>query len=205
MQILLLKKKGRYYFIKMSGIDSLYRIHPDTMFQFSLYEGKEFNEDEWSEFRIFNEYAFAWESALRMLSIRAHCERDMRNKLRKKKFSTLSIEKVLEECKRLQLVDDVNFARIYISELKEKGMGRQMIKVKLSGKGVGREIIEEELECSFSEDDELSAAESALKKKILSLKRESNPLKRKEKFCRYMASRGFGYDVINELVGRLDE
>jgi len=204
MKISLLKKKGRYFSVKLTGNDLLYRIHPDTMFEFSLYEGKEFESEDWNRVLVANDYAFGWESTLRMLSIRAHCEQEMKNKLRQKKFSASNIVKIIAECKRLDLIDDAKFAKLYIAELKEKGAGRQMIKVKLSKKGVSWELIEEELELSFSKDDEFEAAKIALQKKMPSLKRESDPRKRKEKLYRYMASRGFQYDMIEKVSGFLD-
>ena len=199
MKIVLLKKKGRYFSVKVTGREELHRIHSDTMFEFSLYEGKEFDPEFWNQVLSANDYAFAWESTLRMLSIRAHCEQDMKNKLRQKKFSQTTVAKVIEECKRLDLIDDAKFAKAYIAELKENGCGRQMIKLKLSKKGVPRELIDDELEHSFTEKDELEAAKIAMKKKMPSLKREKDPRKRKEKLYRYMASKGFRYEIIENI------
>ncbi len=200
MKISLLKKKGRYFSVKATGDDALQRIHPDAMFEFSLYEGKELSEEEWRNLLDANHYAFAWESTLRMLSIRAHCEQDLKNKLRQKKHTTKTVNKVLETCKRLELIDDAKFAKAYISELKENGSGLQMIKMKLAKKGVPRELIEKELENSFTKEDELIAAKIAFKKKLPALRREKESLKRKEKLYRCMASKGFNYEIIANIM-----
>ena len=200
IQITSLKKKGRYFSLKATGDETLYRIHPDTMFEFSLYEGKNFSEEEWIKLIDANNYAFAWESTLRMLSIRAHCEQDLKNKLRQKKHTSKTVNKVLETCKHLELIDDAKFAKAYIAELKENGSGLQMIKLKLSKKGVSRELIEEELENSFTKDDEMIAAKIAFKKKLPALKREKEPRKRKEKLYRFMISKGFNYEIISNIM-----
>ena len=200
MKIIFLKKKGRYFSLKTDDSENIHRIHPDTMFEFALYEGKELPEEEWKTLLDANNYAFAWESTLRMLSIRAHCEQDLQNKLRKKKFSSKTVNKVIETCKRLELVNDAKFAKAYIEELKESGVGLQMIKMKLFKKGVPRELIDEELENSYSKEDELSAAKIAFRKKLPSLKREKDSRKRDEKLYRYMISKGFNYETIEHIM-----
>ena len=200
MRIISLKKKGRYFSLKGEESETLYRIHPDTMFEFALYEGKELPEDEWQTLLTSNDYAFAWESTLRILSIRAHCEQDLKNKLHKKKFLPATVNKVLQTCKRLELIDDAKFAKAYITELKESGAGLQMIKMKLFKKGVPRELIEEELENHYSKDDEIMAAKIAFRKKLPALKRERDSKKRKTKFYRYMISKGFNYETIENIV-----
>ena len=200
MEIILLKKKGRYFSLKTKSSTTLYRIHPDTMFEFALYEGKNLSENEWQVMLETNDYAFAWESTLRILSIRPHCEQDLKNKLRKKKHSSKVIDKVLNNCKRLELIDDAKFAKAYIAELKENGSGLQMIKMKLFQKGVPRELIEEELENSYSKEDEIMAAKIAFKKKLPALKREQDTQKREAKLYRYMISRGFNYETIENIM-----
>ena len=204
MRITSVKKRGRHFSVKVTDLEIPARIHTDTMFQFSLYEGMELTPEQWKKLLDANNFAFAWESALRMLSVRAHCVQDIKNKLKQKKFTAAAVEKVLGECARLGLVDDAKFAKAYIAELKDSGSGLQMIKMKLAKKGVPREIAEEELENSFTKADELTAAATALKKKLPALRREKDPAKRKQKFFRYMASRGFNYEIIEQILNSED-
>lgn len=193
-----LHKKGRYFTVKIDD-GSEHRFHPDTIMEYSLYEGFELNVEYWEEIVEKNSFKFAWDSALRMLSLRGHCEGDIKNKLLKKRFNSKTIDNVVKECKRLGLIDDAKFAKEYTIELKNSGCGIKMIRQKLFRKGVPSELIEEELEKSFSDDDEINSAKTALRKKLPSLKREKDPKKRKEKFYRYMISKGFSYEIIQSL------
>jgi regulatory protein len=198
-QIKSLSKKGRYFTVKINREMSEDRLHPDIVLEFSLYEGREIRAKEWDEVIEKNSFRFAWDSALRMLSLRGHCERDISNKLRKKGHQLITVEKVVNECKRIGLIDDAKFAKEYTRELKENGSGLKMIRQKLFNKGVPRELIDQILEDSFTEDDEFEAAKTALRKKLPSLKREKEPKKRKEKFYRYMISKGFSYEIIQRV------
>ena len=204
VQIISLKKKGRYFLLGITGSEKPVRFHPDIIAEYTIYEGKELQESEYETVLDRNLFRLAWESAMRMLSRRAHCEQDLRRKQIAKGVKSGTADNVLSECRRLNLIDDAKFAVDYIRELIEAGNGRQLIKIKLSRKGVPGEILEESLEKSFSDSDESRAAETAFRKKLPSLKHEKNVRKKKEKLYRYMISKGFGYDVISSFLEKLD-
>lgn len=180
------------------------KLHPDTMAEFSLFQGMEFCSEKLDEINKHSEFRTAWDSALRMLSVRAHCINELRKKLIKKNFSSETVLRVMNECARLGLVDDAKFAKAYIEELISGGKGRRVIRKKLFCRGVPNELIDRLMEDSFSEDDELAAAAVAIRKKTPSLKREPDPRKRREKLFRYMAGKGFSYDTITSVLDDSD-
>ncbi len=199
MHITSIQKKGKYFTVITEQSSTVYKFHPDIIPESGIYEGAVIDSGNWDEILQKNDFRFCWESALRMLSLRAHCEQDIKNKLRKKGFKSSAVSKVMSECKRLALIDDAKFAKEYTRELKENGDGLKMIRLKLFRKGVSGELIDKEFEESFTEEDEMEAAQTALRKKMPSLKRETDPLKRKEKFFRYMSSKGFSYEIIQKI------
>lgn len=198
------RKKGRFFYV---GIDKTGEIkfHPDIILEFCIYKDAAFSNSEWEEILYRNSYRQAWECILRLLSIRAHCERDLSNKLRQRKFNSKIISAVISECKRLEFIDDIKFAREYIRELLERGSGVKLIKSKLMQKGLPENVIDNEIQEMMSGDDELEAAKIAYRKKSPSLKKETDPRKKKEKLYRYMFSKGFSYDIIKEIEAEYNE
>lgn len=192
------RKKGRYFHIAADKSDEI-KFHPDICLDFSLRKGAEFPLDDWMNIVYQNDYRLAWECALRLLSIRAHCERDLTNKLRQRKFSGKIINAIINECKRLEFINDEKFAKEYISELLTKGSGLKLIKSKLMQKGMPSGMIDAEIELINSTDTELESAKIAYRKKAPSLKKETDPHKKQEKLYRYLFSKGFSYDIIQQI------
>ena len=192
------RKKGRYFYITADKTTEI-KFHPDIVLEFCIHKDAAFSGEQWQEILHKNSYRQAWECVLRLLAVRAHCERDLTNKLRQRKFSSKTIDSVINECKRLEFIDDIKFAREYIRELLERGSGEKLIKSKLMQKGLPGNIIDNEIQEMMSKDDELAAARIAYRKKVPSLKKETDPRKKREKLYRYMLSKGFSYDIIQEI------
>jgi len=192
-------KKGRYFQVAVNLGDKI-KFHPDICVECSLYKGSRFREKEWNEILYQNDFRLAWESAVRLLSIRAHCEGDLSIKLQKRKFTKKIINAVVEECKRLGFIDDKLFSKEYTKELLWRGNGIKMIQSKLRTKGLSSELIDEEIENIRLNNLELAAAKTAYKKKAPSLKKEKDPRKKQEKLYRYLYSKGFSYEIIQDVT-----
>lgn len=195
-----IRKKGTYFLATM-GDGRVEKLHSLAVFDCGLSSGKEFEESRWKEIKQESDFHFAWDSAMRMLSIRAHSVGDLSKKLKSKGFKQATVDLVLEDCRRLELIDDAKFAEMYVSELRAGGAGARMIKMKLRAKGISEELSKLELEEKSSVEDELKAARIALSKKEKALARETDPRKKREKLYRYLASKGFNFDVISQLCG----
>lgn len=195
-------KKGRYFQVAVNLGDKI-KFHPDVCIECGLYKGSRLREKEWNEILYKNDFRLAWASAVRLLSIRAHCEGDLSIKLQKRKFTKKIIIAVVDECKRLGFIDDKSFSKEYTKELLWRGNGIKMIKSKLRAKGLSCELIDKEVENIRLNHLELDAAKTAYKKKAPSLKKESDPRKRQEKLYRYLYSKGFSYEIIQEVSEEL--
>ena len=198
-----IRKNGTYFLATMQD-GKVEKLHTLAVFDFGLSAGKEFEETRWNEIVQESDFHFAWASTMRMLSIRAHSNGDLSTKLRAKGFSKTTVDLVLKDCHRLELIDDAKFAEMYVSELREGGAGTRLIKMKLRAKGISEELSKLELEEKSSIEDEIKAAKIALSKKEKALARETDPRKKREKLYRYLASRGFNFDVISQLCGDRD-
>lgn len=192
------KKKGRYFYAGTDKSGEI-KLHPEICLEFSLHDNISLPWEIWQNIIYQNDFRLAWESTLRLLAVRSHCERDLANKLRQRKFNGKIINAVVQECKRLDFIDDKKFAKEYINELLARGSGVKMIKAKLMAKGIQTSMIDEVMSGFCSAENELDAAKTACRKKAPSLKKETDPRKKKEKMFRYLFSKGFSYDIIQQV------
>lgn len=139
------------------------------------------------------------ESALRIIERSYKTEKEMRDKLRLKEYEDNSINKTIEFLKEYNFINDINYAKAFISD-KLSCAGSQKIKYALTQKGICKEIIDEELS-KLNKDNEKNTAFNIAKKKFdLLKKKENDNYKISGKLYRYLVSKGYGYDVINDVV-----
>ncbi len=140
------------------------------------------------------------------LSRRPHSVYELRTKLKGKKkqiFDTSTINKIIDECLRLGFLNDENFAKMYIEELKSNGRGWFYINQKLKQKGIANEIILIAKEELWSQDEEKEIIKDVAINKLKLLRREKDFYKKKNKLYRFLVSRGFSSYSITDLIDDL--
>ena len=138
----------------------------------------------------------------RLLRIRLRSEREIRAKLKEKKYEPAIIDEVVEYFKGIEQIDDRRFAKGWIASRTLKPFGLSRIKSELIQKGIARDTIEEELEkaaVNFSEED----AVLALAKKRAAKYAGVDPTKRKQRVYGYLLRRGFSPGSVMKALHRL--
>ena len=139
------------------------------------------------------------DSALRIIERSYKTEKEVRDKLSTKGYEDNAINKSIEFLKEYDFINDIKYTKAYIKD-KLNSTGSNKIKYTLIQKGISKELIEEELS-NLNEDNEKKVAiELAKKKFIIIRKRETDNYKISGKLYRYLLSKGYGYDVINDVV-----
>ncbi len=128
---------------------------------------------------------------MRILALRDHSERELREKLLRKGYSREEVEETVEKLRNMGYLNDRDFALKFAVEKRKKLFGRIKIEYELRRKGIEQAMVEEALKAA---EQALSEEEAA--KKLLSRRRGYPP----EKNARYLLSRGFTWDTIKELV-----
>ncbi len=143
--------------------------------------------------------------AVKFLAARAHSVAELRQKLAVRDYSSTVIESVIEECLRKKYLDDRMFTEYCLEELKScRGYGPRKCRSYLINKGITPEMIDAVMtEKRDSVEDELAQAVDVLKRRMPSFERESDPRKRMEKAIRFMAGRGFSFDISSRAYGQL--
>lgn len=155
--------------------------------------------EQWRRTIVFDE---AKSAAFNMLARRIHSEKEIRDKLRKKKFPADAIERVVSRLYEMKYLNDAEFAGALVRDkLKGAPIGKSALKSKLFQKGVPKETIETVLRETDLHADELCL--KAAEKKLKSLQRETDKQKRKQKLSQFLMRRGFDWETINNALRQL--
>ena len=147
----------------------------------------------------------AFQSAMRLLSRRPLSEWEVRKKMREKGFEVAAADMVVERLYELNLLDDEAFGRSLIRSLMgRKAAGPGLIRQKCFEKGLSEQVTGELIAEFAGKDDQVEAAMRFAEKKLRGLMRVE-PMARKRRLYGALARRGYGGDVVSEVMNRLAE
>ena len=140
-----------------------------------------------------------FKAATHYLGYRPRSEPELRERLRRRGFTTDTIEAVIAKLKRLKLVDDTAFAEFW-KENRESFSPRSkaLTRLELKQKGIADDIIEQTVATIDDEDSAYRAATS----KASSLARTDYESFRR-RLGGYLQRRGFNYGVIDRTIKRV--
>lgn len=142
-----------------------------------------------------------YNKALRFLSFRPRSEKEVEDYLKKKNSDSETSKKIINKLKEYNFLNDKEFARLWFeSRTKLKPRAKRVIKMELKQKGIDEEIIDNLFENNNTEDKEIALA---LAERRVKRYANEDPQKRKEKMYRYLASKGFNYDIIKDVVDHI--
>lgn len=148
-----------------------------------------------------NELNKAVQYATRLFRYRLRGEKELKNRLQKKGFSTEVTEKIVETFKKEGLIDDEKFVTMWIEDsLDLKKKGKWLIFKDLTEKGIPREYLESIWE--KWEAKELSTALELLPK----LRRKYRNLEGwelKRKIIEALTKKGFSTNVVRKIQDEL--
>jgi len=144
------------------------------------------------------------EKALNWLTLRPRSKKEIRDYLMKKTKSLKTggslREEVMEKLGELKLIDDEKFALWWLEQRQQfRPKGRWVLSGELRQKGVDRQLIDQILDETLNEGDELELAAKVLAKRggrfsKLALR------EKKQKFYNLLARRGFGSEVVRQAI-----
>lgn len=142
-------------------------------------------------------------SALRSLERRAHGATDLGRKLERKGHSTTAVASALARLTHLGLLDDLAFARAYISARSGRGRGPERLRHDLAMLGLDGQVIRQALAELLSGVADPLAQPLALARKraaqLHGLSREA----RRRRLAAYLARRGYRGSDVRGLLERV--
>lgn len=188
-------------------------IHIDGKYAFSLTvngllecglkEGSEISIDDIEKIRGEDEPSLAVMQALNTISHSMKTERELRQKLKDKKFSDAAIEHAIQKVKNYGYIDDSSYVVSYIqSKAMPNGWGEQKIISMLLKKGIDMQLVKDKIAECYSEEDMEDNAMNVARKYYAKLKGEDSR-KNKQKLYGHLISKGFKYDIASSVCRKL--
>jgi regulatory protein len=161
--------------------------------------GQELSRAEMEQLARAEELEQAHESALRFLEVRPRSEQELRQQLRKKKYSDEIISQVLARLSEVKLLGDRDFAKFWVENREGfKPRSKRALQYELRQKGVSAADIAR----AVKKVDERDSAYRAAHPKALRYQ-DLDAQTFREKMTGVLARRGFEYSITRETVKRL--
>jgi len=129
-----------------------------------------------------------------LLKYRIRSEKEISDRLRRKKFSPHTIKKILDFLKSKGYIDDGLFTSAFIKEKLNKGWGKRRIYFELRRFGIDSGLIKREIE-GINSDTYKGVIQKIINKKY---RRYKDSKDKKGKIVRYLYSRGFTREEIED-------
>jgi regulatory protein len=140
--------------------------------------------------------------AFLLLKFRLRSEKELYERLRKKKFDERIIRNALSFLKEKGFINDNYFAKAWIEWRIKKPLGIRKIKEELKLKGIDKEIIDSQIRKIkeiYREEDIVSKLAGLRISKLKGVE----PYKAKQRVYAYLIRRGFSPDIVMDVVSQL--
>jgi len=142
-----------------------------------------------------------YEAAVQFLANRPRSVAEIRRHLRGKRYDDQAIDGAIDKLRAQRYVDDLDFAKYWVEQRSRfRPKGDRALVSELSSRGVARETIDAALG-DLPPESESDRARRAIARQV-SRWQSLEPAERKRKIHAFLAQRGFGYDVIDEVIAR---
>ena len=176
------------------GIDAF------SLYALKLKENDEIDEEKLSSIKDTVLFESAKNYAANLVSARSYTERGIYDKLLGYTQDKTVTEKTISFLKEYKLIDDTDYAkRFFADSLNIKKYGTRKIKYKLLEKGIPKEIIEKVINENEDHKKEKDNLYILAEKKLSGNFEFKNLMKTK----RYLASRGYSFEDIDEVITKL--
>ena len=158
--------------------------------------GQEISKENIEELTAKDNEEIALQKAVKLLSYRPRSEDEVRKNLKKQKFQEEVIEKVIDRMARGGLVNDVNFAELWVENRSEfRPRGSRLLRMELRKKGIPDDVIENATK-DLNEDELAFRAARKQARKYKKLEWQEF----RKKMNGFLARRGFDYGIISNVI-----
>ena len=135
---------------------------------------------------------------MRLLERRARSAAELEQRLKAAGFEPAMIARVLGDLERAGLVDDQEFARLWVAT--RRTSGKHKLLWELRRKGISEDLIRRTMEEMTSDESELERALDVARRR---LREQSADAKARLRLRRFLLGRGFAFEVVDAVMGRV--
>jgi regulatory protein len=192
------RRERNRYEISLDEISS-FQVSETILAKAGLYAGKLIDQETIDELLLADSRERAHQAAVNFISYRPRSTKEVTDRLLRKGFSAELIQVVVERLRELGLLNDLEFARMFIRDkLRGKPMGRALLRRKLHEKGISFQATERVVNEYVTDESEQEAATTIAARKLkMSGARFSKlePAVRQKRIADYLLNRGFSAEV----------
>ena len=177
------------------------QVSASAISRFDLYTGKELTQNQMRELTSASQISSLKNYCFAILARKMYSVSEIENKLRQKTKNSNYIESVINDLKRLKLLDDAEYAEVYIRSMKNKmKYSWKEIRFRLYQKGIT--LDPENFNSEEIEAYELETALSLAGKKLNPDSATDKYLKERKKIFDYLFRKGFSMEIINRVLSQ---
>lgn len=191
---------------RQSNHASRYSVFLDDKYAFAVSEndliasgirqGQNLEQREVERFKEMAELSLALDNSYSFLGYRPRSSQELKRHLTGKGFSEATILGVCRRLSEQKLLDDKTFADLWVgNRQKLKPRSRRQLEQELRGKGLAAATVTDTVS-KVSEEDELLAVQSIIKKKLTRYPDQS-------KLIQYLTRQGFEYQMVKRALEEL--
>lgn len=189
-------KKNRYI---VTLNEKEYDVNENLILNYHLIKGYVIEDDKVLDDIISDiSYYDFYDIALTYLERNVKSSGEIKNYLKKKGASDEISSKIVSALISHKLLDDKKYFELYVNHYIRIGYGPIYIINKAKQSGIPQNIIEEFDFINYKDDIKASCLKQSQKK--IKLIKESDAYQKIMKLKRYLISRGYDYDMINEVI-----
>ena len=175
--------------------EALFTVPSCVWYSSRFHDGDDVSDEELSELKGQGDSSSAFDSAMKMLSLRAHSEYELRQKLLMK-YPPAAADSAIERLRSSGLIDDERFAVLYAEELlRRKGYAKKRILCELKNRGISETFAENAVN-ALDIDKEICIIRVIEKYKIT----EESTKKEKDRVIRRLLSMGYSFSDISSYI-----
>ncbi len=173
-------------------------LNLDVCVKEGLKAGVELTEEKLNQIILDSDKVVALNKTVKYMQSALKTTKQIRDYLRKKEYSKIVVDYVIDKLNEYKYLDDEAYAQAYINTYGAK-QGKLKLKASLLNKGVSAKIADELLETYESNIDDI------MKLAIKKLGNKPKTYENLTKTMNFLASRGYEYDDIKKVINQLKE
>ncbi|MEX0934272.1 MAG: RecX family transcriptional regulator [Candidatus Saccharimonadales bacterium] len=164
----------------------------DDLLKSGIKIGQEVTTEELERYRDQSELGKAYDRALGYLNIRYRSKKEIVDYLKRKDYSVEIVDQVISKLEDLNLIDDLEFANLWLQWRQSKLSSKLKLKQELIQKGIDSAIINQVLE-DIDEDQEVEQVRKLAEK-------HGYRYDSQQKLMAYLSRKGYSYSVIQAAL-----
>ena len=183
--------------VYLDGVLAL-NLRLDVITMARLAVGDELDDSRRIQLEAEDQRLGALEAALRLLALGPRTERDLRERLeRRRGYRPEAVDAAVSRMRELGYINDAAYAKLYVEIRQASPRSKRALTFELGRKGVHRDHTDVALE----DYDDVEAAYTAAQRKLRSLA-AADRVTFERRLGNFLASRGFGFGVARSTIQR---